>query len=540
MKILDWFFGRKATQLTYDQVAGLIDGWQGGSVAGVAVNDKTALQVSTVFACVKAIADGCATPKLHVYRGTAGATRQLALNVPEYRLLARRPNEWQTSFEWRRQMTIHAALTGTGLSIKSKGLNGRVRELIPVMPGQWDVRRTARYELRYRCWDEFGLIGEFDPDDVFLLNNVQWDWVKSLNAVVLARSAIGLALATERSQASMHANGLRPSGLYSVDGTLTPEQHERLTTFLKRSSGPDKTGIPLILDRAAKWLSTGLTGVDAQHVETRRLQVEEICRAYGVFPIMVGHSDKSATFASSEAFFAAHVKHTLAPWHEAWTQRIDETLLDGAGPLFAGFDTRYLMAGSMKDRAAWARTMAEMGVYTRNELRDEEGKDPLPGLDEPLTPLNMTQGQQDDTAEEEAKAHKAWLQAELKALKATVEQSRAVPVPAQHNFHLDVKTAHIESAVSNALQTISDQAAAHIREAVQTPPITVNVPQQPAPVVNVAAPVVHVAAPQVTFEANLPPATVTVTGPTESVQTVERDDAAEITRTVTRHTYGNP
>ena len=146
----------------------------------------------------------------------------------------------------------------------------------------------------------------------------------------------------------------------------------------------------MILDRNAKFHSTAMTGVDAQHIETRRMQVEEICRAFGVFPIMIGHSDKAATFASSEAFFAAHLKHTLMPWHEAWTQRIDEMLLDGSGPLWAEFDTRYMQAGSMADRSQWSRTMAELGIYTRNELRDEEGKDPLPGLDEPLTPLNMS------------------------------------------------------------------------------------------------------------------------------------------------------
>lgn len=289
-------------------------------------------------------------------------------------------------------MTVHAALTGSGLSIKVRGDNRRVRELIPVPPGNWDVRRVSRYELRYRCWDEFGLIGEFTQDDVFVLNGVQWDWVGSMNAVMLARSAIGLAIATEKSQAAMHANGLRPSGTYSVEGNLSPDQYERLTDHIKKKTGPSNAGIPLVLDRAAKWFSTSQTGVDAQHIETRRLQIEEICRGYGVFPIMVGHSDKSATFASSEAFFAAHVKHTLAPWHRAWTQRIDEMLLDGSGPLFAEFDVRYLISGSMRDRAQWARTMTEMGIYTRNEIRDEEGKDPLPGLDEPLTPLNMTQG----------------------------------------------------------------------------------------------------------------------------------------------------
>jgi len=385
---------RKATQLTYDQVAALIDGNGGGRIAGVVVNDKTALQVATVLACVKAIADGCATPNLHVYRETENGGRQKATNIPEYRLLARRPNEWQTSFEWRRQMTIHAALTGAALSIKVRGNNRRVQELLPVQPGQWDVHRLSRYEVRYRCWDEFGMIGEFEPDDVFLLHGVQWDWVRSLNAVALARSAIGLAIATEKSQAAMHANGLRPSGTYTVTGTLDKDQHARLTDWVKKQGGPENAGNPMILDRDAKWFSTGISGVDAQHVETRRLQVEEICRGYGVFPIIVGHSDKAATFASSEAFFAAHVKHTLAPWHRAWSQRMDEMLLDGAGPLYAEFDTRYLMAGSMKDRSVWARAMAEMGIYTRNEIRDEDGKEPLPGLDEPLTPLNMTQGKQ--------------------------------------------------------------------------------------------------------------------------------------------------
>lgn len=392
MGVLARAIERKATQLTYDQVANLIDGTGGGMVAGIAINDKTALQVSTVLACVKVIADGCATPTLHVFREKRDGSREKASNIPEYRLLNRRPNEWQTSFEWRRLMTMHAALTGAGLSIKVKGDNGRVKELIPVEPGRWDVRKISRYELRYRCWDEFGLIGEFAPDDVFILNGIQWDWAKSLNAVFLARKAIGLAVATEQSQTKMHENGLRPSGTYSVEGTLNQDQHDRLTAFLKRKSGVDNTGIPLILDRGAKWLNTSMSGVDAQHVETRRLQIEEICRVYGVFPIMVGHNDKSATFASSEAFFAAHLIHCLAPWHRAWTQRFDEMLLDGAGPLFAEFDTRYMRAGAMKDRAQWARTMAEMGIYTRNEIRDEEGKDPIAGLDNPLTPLNMTQG----------------------------------------------------------------------------------------------------------------------------------------------------
>ncbi len=395
--------GQKSTLLTYDQIASLIDGSDAGrSVAGMIVNDKTALQVATVLACVRVIADGCATPRLDVFRELDDGKRQRAVNIPEYRLLNRRPNEWQTSFEWRRVMTAHAALTGAGLSIKVRGDNRRVRELIPVLPGRWDVRRISRYEVRYRVWDEFGFVGEFKPEDVFVLHGMQWDYIGALNHVKAAASAIALGMAAERSQAAFHENGARPSGTYSVEGSLTSEQHDKLTAWLRRQyAGADRAGLPMVLDRAAKWISTSMTGVDSQHLETRRLQVEEVCRAFNVLPIMVGHSDKAATFASAESFFAAHLKHTLAPWHTAWTQRLDETLLDGSGPLFAEFDTRYLKAGDMTARAGWSRTMAEMGIYTRNELRDEEGKDPLDGLDEPLTPMNMgnttKQGADDDS-----------------------------------------------------------------------------------------------------------------------------------------------
>ncbi len=382
--------GRKATQLTYDQIANLIDGVFSGKIAGVNVTDKTALQCATVLACVRVIADGCSTPRLHVYRELGDGTRQRAVNIPEYRLLSRRPNEFQTSFEWRRMTTLHAALTGTGLSIKVKGDNRRVRELLPVPPGAWSLEKRGRYDLVYRCWDEFGLIGEFGPDDVFLLHGLQWEWARSMDAVKLAAAAVGLTMATERSQAAFHENGMRPSGLYSVEGTLTKEQHDRLVDVLKKHAGSLNTGLPLILDRAASWVSTAMTGVDAQHVETRRMQIEEVCRVYGVFPIMIGHSDKAATFASSEAFFSAHLKHTLSPWHMAWMQRFDETLLDGSGPLFTEFDTRYLTAGSMKDRAAYASVAVLNGLLSPNEWRDAEGMDPRPGGDVYLQPLNAT------------------------------------------------------------------------------------------------------------------------------------------------------
>lgn len=518
--------GRKAAQLTYDQVAGLIDNHGGGMVAGNAVTEKTALQVATVLSCVKTIADGCATPKLHVYREKPDGTRERALNIPEYRLLSRRPNAWQTSYEWRRQMTLHAALTGAGLSIKSRGGNGRTRELLPVMPGNWDVRRASRFSLLYRCWDEFGVIGEFAPDDVFILNGLQWDWARSLNAVRLAASAVGLAMASEKSHSKIHENGVTTSGVYSVEGSLTSEQHERLQAHIdKHYAGMKNAGKPMVLDMSAKWVSAQMNGADSQHVELRRLQIEEVCRAYSVFPIMVGHSDKSSTFASSEAFFAAHVKHTLAPWHTAWSQRMDEMLLDGSGPLYAEFDTRYLLAGSMSDRSTWARTMAEMGIYTRNELRDEEGKDPLDGLDKPLTPMNMGGKQPQGDAADPA------VSKSFEAIEKRLDAMAARQAPAPQTV-IELSTQRVEKALDSALQTMADTHAAKIKAFANELPITINVPTQPVPDVNV-----HLPAPNVVFEATVPPATVVMNGPKSSTQKVERDKDGEILQTTTTFVY---
>jgi HK97 family phage portal protein len=374
----------------FEEVMARIDRTYGPvSIGGEAISWRTAIETATVLACVKVIADGCATPEMHVYREGEDGRRQLATNIPEYRLLNRRPNEWQTSFEFRRTMTMHAALTGDALAVKVMvDGNRRVRELIPVVPGSFQIDRRGRYDVVYRAYDEFGLIGEFGPDEVLHLPNWQWDALKGLDAVRLAASAIGLSRAAERNQASLHENGGRPAGYLSTDKSLGAEAMARLRDGWRRFTSSDRNGTA-ILDSGLKYTSLAMTGVDAQHMETRRFQIEEMCRAFGVFPIMIGHSDKATTYASAEAFFAAHRIQTMQPWWTLWAQRLDEFVLDGKGPLFVGFDTRYLQAGSLKDRAVWARTMAELGIYTRNELRDEEGRDPLPGLDEPLTPMNM-------------------------------------------------------------------------------------------------------------------------------------------------------
>ncbi len=374
-----------APQRSLDEVYAMLD--SGGQIG---VSTTAAMQVAAVMACVRLIANGTATPSLHVFRDDKNRRRVKALDTPEYRLLNRRPNEWQTSFEFRRTMTAHAVLTSGALALKVK-VRGQVRELIPVRPGFYQLLEPTRYGWEFHIWDEFGSLGRFSPQDVFYLPNLQWDSIEGLDAVRLARSAIGLSMAAETNQASLHENGGRASGLLHTDQMVAPETVDRIRTAWRDFIRTNRNGTA-ILDAGFKYTPLAMSSVDAQHLETRRFQIEEICRAFDVFPMMIGHSDKTSTFASSEAFFSAHLKHTLAPWHECWRQRLDEFLLDGDGPLYADFDTRYLTMGSMADRAQLMRTEIELGVSTRNEWRDDLGRDQLPGLDDPLTPMNMTVG----------------------------------------------------------------------------------------------------------------------------------------------------
>lgn len=361
-------------------------------MSGEAVNLRTAMRVSAVLACVKVIAEGCATPQLHVFREAQDGKRELATNIPEYRLLNRRPNEWQTSFEFRKTMTMHATLCGDALAIKVRAPgSNRVRELIPVPPGSFHIDEFERYGVQYRCYDKFGLIGVFGPDDVFHLPNVRWELIKSMDVLSLAREAIGLSIAAERLQATLHANGGRPAGLLSTPGTVGAEVITKLKESWKEFSRNNRSGTA-ILDNGFTYTPLAMSGVDQQHLEQRRFQVEEVARDFGVFPIMIGHSDKTATYASAEAMFSAHKIHTLEPWHEMWRQRLDEFVLDGKGPLYAEFDTRYLTQGSMKDRAEWARTMIEMKIMTRNEVRDSFGLDGVDDGDEFWSPANVAGG----------------------------------------------------------------------------------------------------------------------------------------------------
>lgn len=360
------------------------------SQSGVEVTWKTAIEVATVLACVRVIANGISQVPFRVYQDT-GAGRSVATAHPLHPVIYRSPNPWQTSFSLRETMMFHVLLTGNAFAWKGMvGSNREVRSLEPIEPRRVTVNRADDGVLSYKVHADDGRVLTFDQSQIWHLRGPSWNSWLGMDATRLARDAIGLSIATENAHADFHKGSARVSGLLSVEDAMGKEKFEFLSAWLDRhSDGGDRAGKPLVMDKAAKWQSFAMTGVDSQHLETRKHQIEEICRGFGVMPIMVGHADKTATYASAEQMFLAHVVHTLSPWYERIEQSADAHLLserDRAEGYYTKFTPNALMRGAATDRASYyvsaLGTTQQPGWMTKNEVRALEEMDPVKGGDE--------------------------------------------------------------------------------------------------------------------------------------------------------------
>lgn len=401
MSWLDFLpFRKKADAGGYTVVDLMSDvGWSlPTSLSGQRVNLNTALQVSAVYACVRVLSEGVSQVPLKVFRDE-GRNKSAAKNHPLYDILHSKPNGYMTSFSLRETMMIHALLAGGAVAFVNRtGRDRRVSEIIPLDPS---AVRCAKPDVigDAPVWELKGKDGqwkEFPPDAIWHIPGPSWDGFIGMDALKIAREAIGLSIATESSQSALHGQGVRTSGVYSVEGTLSKDQHTALKAWIAANyAGSANAGAPMILDRNAKWLQTQMTGVDAQHIETRRHQIEEVCRYFRVRPSMIGHSGQSMTFAAAEQEFLAHVVHTLTPWYERIEQSADCQLLtddERRQGYYTKFVTAGLLRGALKDTADYLNKMVSMGIMTRNEAREKLEFNPIDGLDEPLTPLNMAAG----------------------------------------------------------------------------------------------------------------------------------------------------
>lgn len=368
----------------------------GKSKAGPSVNLQSAFRVSAAFACMRAIStQGCAQVPFKLmqdYEVNGLARKRTARDHDVYDLVTAKPNSWQTAFEFKETLTLHASL-GNAYAFKNI-FRGKLLELIILDPGRVSVVQNADWTITYKVYGKDGNVQELTQDLIWHVRGPSWDGFMGLDTLQIAREALGLSIALEESHASLHANGVRPSGVYSVDATLNADQQSQLVNWLKKEAGPGSNN-PLVLDRGAKWLSQAMTGVDAQHAETRDHQISEVCRFFGILPIVIGHTgDKGSTYASAEAMFDAHKVLGLNPWFERIQDSANINLLTDAerkkGYYFKFFANGLLRA-SAKDRADYyAKSLGSGGSpawHTQDEIRNFEDADPMGGEAAKLPPL---------------------------------------------------------------------------------------------------------------------------------------------------------
>lgn len=379
-----------ASNLTWTTLLGS----QGSSKTGLAVSESTALRVAVVYACCRVLAEDVGKVPVKVMRELSnGKGSEVARRHPVHKIISRRPNEWQTSMEWRMTMMLHALLGQGGYSYINRGSDGVPAELIPMFPGSVCVKQDPDWTIWYEWSSGDGKRLRLRRQDVHAIHGLSWDGLRAMPVVQQAKEAIGLAMATEETQARLHGQGARPGGIVTTTSKLSPEEVTNIKqTFAAGYTGVDNAFKTLLLDNGLEFKPWAQSGVDGQHLENRKYQVEDVCRFFRVFPSMIGFSDKTSTYASAEAFFGAHVGHSLMPWFSLWEQAMDRDLLteqevdDG---LYTKFFVDGLLRGSADQRAAYYQSGITNGWMTRNEVRVLEDRNPLPGLDEIITPMNM-------------------------------------------------------------------------------------------------------------------------------------------------------
>jgi HK97 family phage portal protein len=373
---------------------------QAASKSGISITWKSALQYTTAQACMRIIAEDIAQLPCAVYKKVAGGGSEPVPEHPVYKLLKTKPNEHQTAFELREQLGMHLVMTNNAYCWLNK-VRGNIVELIPFEPHCVDLKR-AKDEHRYVLTLADGHREEVPSGEIWHLRGPSWNGYQGLDGIRLMREAVGLALALEEHGSRMFRNGATVGGILSTESMLQKEQREALReSWEDRHQGVENAYKTAVMWGGMKWAPMGMPNTDAQHLENRRFQVEEVCRAFKVLPIMVGHADKTTTYASAEQMVLIHLRQTLGPWLTRIEQSADCNLLTD-DELQAGYFTKYtrnaLLAMTAEARSNFYTKLYNVGAINPNEVRAFEDLNPYEGGEQYRVPLNMIDPTDDTSA----------------------------------------------------------------------------------------------------------------------------------------------
>lgn len=394
--------------------------YMGGSSAGKNVNERSAMQMTAVYSCVRILAEAVAGLPLHLYRYKEDGGKERAIDNNLYHLLHDEPNKEMSSFIFRETLMTHLLLWGNAYAQIIRNGKGEVVALYPLMPNKMQVDRDENGELYYiytRSSDEAktmeGVTVYLTPRDVLHIPGLGFDGLVGYSPIAMAKNAIGLAIATEEYGAKFFANGAAPSGVLEHPGTIKDPSRLR-ENWNSTFGGSANSGKVAVLEEGMKYTPISISPEQAQFLETRKFQIDEIARIFRVPPHMVGDLEKSS-FSNIEQQSLEFVKYTLDPWVIRWEQSLSRALLneDEKRKYFFKFNLEGLLRGDYESRMSGYAVARQNGWMSANDIRELENMDKIPAEDGGdlylingnMLPLNKAGAyaniEKEDTADEE-------------------------------------------------------------------------------------------------------------------------------------------
>ena len=353
----------------------------GRTTSGKNVDERSAMQVTTVYACVRILAEAVAGLPLHTYRYLSGGAKEKALDHPLYYLLHDEPNPEMTSFVFRETLMSHLLLWGNAYAQIIRNGKGQITALYPLMPNRMTVDRTSNGKIYYTY-----LVNDSDnptlkaqgqvylrKEDIFHIPGLGYDGLVGYSPISMAKNAIGMALATEEYGAKFFENGASPSGVLEQD----PERlRESWNSLFKGSGNSHKVAV---LEEGLSFKPIAISPNEAQFLETRKFQIDEIARIFRVPPHMVGDLDKSS-FSNIEQQSLEFLKYTLDPWVTRWEQSIHRSLFleSEKRDYFVKFNVDGLLRGDYQSRMNGYAVGIQNGFMSPNDIRSLENMDLIP------------------------------------------------------------------------------------------------------------------------------------------------------------------
>jgi HK97 family phage portal protein len=389
------------------------------SVSGVNVSPEGAFKVAAIFAAVRVISETIASLPIEVHRKRDG---KLLEDHPLAMVLGEVPNDENTAFELREYQITNLCIRGNSYNQVVRNGLGSVVEVNPLNSAYMHVDRNASGSLVFD-YQEPGNSRVFGESSMWRIRGLSKDGVLGMSPILEGRDSVGLAIAMERFASQLFSNGATPNGVLEFPSKLEPEQIENLRSqFQKHHTGVANAHKPMILESGMEYKPISMNAEESQFLESRKQQILEIARWFRVPPHMLFDLDR-ATFSNIEHQSIEFLRDTIRPWLVRLEQTIARDLM--ATPerrrIAVTHNTDSLLRADMLSRAEAYTEQINAGWRTRNEIRALEGLEPIPGLDEPLSPLNMATESEREASSTETVAFDL-AKRELKAL--SVESDR--------------------------------------------------------------------------------------------------------------------